>query len=133
MHSYTTPLSRDYPRMNSCMPLPPCPSIPGFPSNLAISGLSQDGQPYAPRLSKYPGIHKWPSQDYPRMDSHIPPLSKYPRIPEKPVYPGIIPRWTSIAPPCPSIPGFPSNLAIPGLSQDAQPFTPLSKYPGIHK
>ena len=95
--SQVTWQSWDYPRMDSHMPPTPCPSILGFPSNLAIPGLSQDGQPYASPLVQVSQDSQvnWPSQDYPRMDSYMPP-------------------------PCPSIPGFPSNLAIPGLSQDGQ-------------
>ena len=115
---------------------PPCPNIPGFQRNLCIPGLSHDGHPYAPLVQASRDSQvTWPSRDYPRMHSHLPP--------------------------CPSIPGFTSNLAIPGLSQDGQPYTviplvqvsqdcqvtwpsqdyhwmdshipPLSKYPGIPK
>ena len=198
------------------MPPHTCPSIPRFPSNLVILGLSQDGQPYSPPLDKVSRDTQvtWPFRDYPRMDSHIAPLvqvsrdsqvtrpsrdylrkgspacSGISRFPSNLDIPGLsvdYPRmdshilplvqvsrdsqvtWHSrdypkmdshIPSPCPSIPGFPSNLGIPGLSQDGQPYTfplvqvsrdyqvtwpsrdyprmdshmpPLYKYPGIPK
>ena len=79
---------------------PPCPSIPGFPSNLAIPGLSQDGQPYAPPLVQVSRDSQviWPSRDYPRMDSHIPPLVQVSRDSQV--------TWPSR--------GWPGYLRIPG-------------------
>ena len=122
--------SRDYPRMDSHIS-PPCPSILGFPSNLAIPGLSQDGQPYAPLVQvSWDSQVTWPSRDYPRMDSRNPPLVQvsrdsqvtWPSRDSQVTWPSWdYPRMDSrIPPPCPSIPGFPSNLAILGLSQNGQ-------------
>ena len=47
---------------------PPCPNIPGFPSNLAIPGLSQDGQvTWDPGILGQGGVYGCPSWDNPGM------------------------------------------------------------------